>query len=62
LRYKSYLLDPVLRFEREKDGVVSFNYHPLAMGVGFIILMPEALLVYADLEDRKVGRCKLTPG
>jgi len=41
---------------------VSFNYHPLAMGVGFIILMPEALLVYADLEDRKVGRCKLTPG
>jgi len=52
----------VLRFEREKDGVVSFNYHPLAMGVGFIILMPEALLVYADLEDRKVGRCKLTPG
>ena len=37
-------------FAREKDGVVSFNYHPLAMGLGFIVLMPEALLAYADLE------------
>ena len=40
-------------FTREADDVVSFNYHPLAMGLAFVVLMPEALLAYADLEERK---------
>ena len=40
-------------FTREVDDVVSFNYHPLAMGVSFVVLVPEALLAYADLEGRR---------
>ncbi|EEH52784.1 uncharacterized protein MICPUCDRAFT_52667 [Micromonas pusilla CCMP1545] len=40
-------------FDRETDGAVSFNYHPLFMGLAFVVLMPEALLAYADLEERR---------
>jgi len=41
-------------FHREQPGdVVSFNLHPVFMGVAFVILMPEALLAYADVEERR---------
>lgn len=40
-------------FAREKDDVLSFNFHPLCMGIAFVVLMPEALLAYADLEERR---------
>ena len=38
-------------FEREANGVVSFNYHPVCMTLAFVVLMPEAIVVYADGED-----------
>ena len=44
---------PIPWFDREPGGVVSFNYHPLFMGVAFVVLMPEALMVYADVEERR---------
>ena len=41
---------PIPWFEREADGVVSFNYHPLCMTLAFVLLMPEAVIAYADGE------------
>ena len=42
---------PIPWFEREADGVVSFNYHPLCMTLAFVALMPEAVITYADGEE-----------
>ena len=44
---------PIPWFEREADGVVSFNYHPLCMTLAFVALMPEAVIAYADGEERR---------
>jgi cytochrome b-561 len=44
---------PIPWFEREADGVVSFNYHPLCMTLAFVLLMPEAVIAYADGEDHR---------
>ena len=44
---------PIPWFEREADGVVSFNYHPLCMTLAFVALMPEAVIAYADGEDHR---------
>ena len=45
---------PTPWFEREAPGgVVSFNYHPLCMTLAFVVMMPEALVVYADGEDSR---------
>jgi len=44
---------PTPWFEREANGVVSFNYHPLCMTFAFVVLMPEAVIAYADGEERR---------
>ena len=44
---------PIPWFEREADGVVSFNYHPLCMTLAFAALMPEAVIAYADGEEHR---------